>query len=87
MDISFHFQSVEKSGSPMRFLSRLHWCKRWERPFVGITVTAALVKSLIVDHYGWFHMPVCYQFMAYCWGGAYDRRYLTHRSKLTRRTL
>jgi len=27
-------------------------------PFVGITVTAALVMSLLVDHYGWFHMPV-----------------------------
>ena len=27
-------------------------------PFVGLTVTAALVMSLVVDHYGWFHMPV-----------------------------
>jgi len=27
-------------------------------PFVGITVTAALVTSLVLDHYGWFHMPV-----------------------------
>ncbi len=27
-------------------------------PFVGLTVTAALVTSLVVDHYGWFHMPV-----------------------------
>jgi transporter family-2 protein len=27
-------------------------------PFVGITVTAALVTSLALDHYGWFHMPV-----------------------------
>jgi transporter family-2 protein len=27
-------------------------------PFVGITVTAALVMSLVVDHYGWFHMPI-----------------------------
>ncbi len=26
-------------------------------PFVGITVTAALVMSLVLDHYGWFHMP------------------------------
>jgi transporter family-2 protein len=26
-------------------------------PFVGLTVTAALVTSLAVDHYGWFHMP------------------------------
>jgi transporter family-2 protein len=26
--------------------------------FVGLTVTAALVMSLVVDHYGWFHMPV-----------------------------
>ena len=27
-------------------------------PFVGITVTAALVMSLVLDHYGWFHMPM-----------------------------
>jgi transporter family-2 protein len=27
-------------------------------PFVGITVTAALITSLVVDHFGWFHMPV-----------------------------
>jgi transporter family-2 protein len=27
-------------------------------PFVGITVTAALVMSLVLDHYGWFRMPV-----------------------------
>src|ERR1700720_2820032 len=27
-------------------------------PFVGITVTAALITSLVLDHYGWFHMPV-----------------------------
>ena len=27
-------------------------------PFVGITVTAALVASLAVDHFGLFHMPV-----------------------------
>jgi transporter family-2 protein len=27
-------------------------------PFVGITVTAALIASIILDHYGWFHMPV-----------------------------
>jgi transporter family-2 protein len=27
-------------------------------PFVGFTVTAALVASLVVDHFGWFHMPV-----------------------------
>lgn len=26
-------------------------------PFVGMTVTAALVMSLVLDHYGWFHMP------------------------------
>jgi bacterial/archaeal transporter family-2 protein len=26
--------------------------------FVGITVTAALLMSLVLDHYGWFHMPV-----------------------------
>ena len=27
-------------------------------PFVGFTVTAALVTSLVVDHFGLFHMPV-----------------------------
>jgi bacterial/archaeal transporter family-2 protein len=27
-------------------------------PFVGITVTAALAGSLVVDHLGLFHMPV-----------------------------
>ncbi len=27
-------------------------------PFVGITVTAALIASLVVDHYGFFHMPI-----------------------------
>jgi uncharacterized membrane protein YdcZ (DUF606 family) len=27
-------------------------------PFVGFTVTAALMASLVVDHYGLFHMPV-----------------------------
>jgi transporter family-2 protein len=27
-------------------------------PFVGMTVTAALITSLILDHYGWFHIPV-----------------------------
>ena len=25
--------------------------------FVGITVTAAMVMSLVLDHYGWFNMP------------------------------
>jgi bacterial/archaeal transporter family-2 protein len=24
--------------------------------FVGITVTAALISSLVIDHFGWFHM-------------------------------
>ncbi len=27
-------------------------------PFVGLTVTAALIASLAVDHFGWFDMPV-----------------------------
>ena len=27
-------------------------------PFVGLTVTAAPIMSLFLDHYGWFHMPV-----------------------------
>jgi transporter family-2 protein len=27
-------------------------------PFVGITVTAALTASLIIDHFGLFNMPV-----------------------------
>lgn len=27
-------------------------------PFVGITVTAALIASLAIDHFGLFHMPV-----------------------------
>lgn len=27
-------------------------------PSVGLTVTAALVASLALDHFGWFHMPV-----------------------------
>ena len=27
-------------------------------PFVGITVTAALLMSLLLDHFGWLHMPV-----------------------------
>lgn len=27
-------------------------------PFVGFTVTAALAASLLVDHFGLFHMPV-----------------------------
>jgi transporter family-2 protein len=27
-------------------------------PLVGLTVTAALITSLVLDHYGWFHMPV-----------------------------
>ena len=26
--------------------------------FVGITVTAALTMSLVLDHYGWFHLQV-----------------------------
>ena len=25
-------------------------------PFVGLTVTAALIMSLMVDHFGWFRM-------------------------------
>jgi transporter family-2 protein len=25
--------------------------------FVGLTVTAALTASLVLDHFGWFHMP------------------------------
>ncbi len=25
-------------------------------PFVGITVTAALISSLVIDHFGWFRM-------------------------------
>src|SRR5579875_3082408 len=27
-------------------------------PFVGFTVTAALIASLVVDHFGLLHMPV-----------------------------
>lgn len=27
-------------------------------PFMGLTVTAALVASLAIDQLGWFHMPV-----------------------------
>lgn len=27
-------------------------------PFVGFTVSAALIASLVLDHFGWFHMPV-----------------------------
>jgi transporter family-2 protein len=27
-------------------------------PFVGFTVTAALIASLLVDHFGFLHMPV-----------------------------
>ena len=27
-------------------------------PFVGFTVTAALITSLAVDHFGFFHMPI-----------------------------
>jgi transporter family-2 protein len=27
-------------------------------PFVGVTVTAALVMSLLLDHFGWFRVPV-----------------------------
>jgi bacterial/archaeal transporter family-2 protein len=26
--------------------------------FVGLTVTAALITSLVVDHFGWFRMQV-----------------------------
>ena len=25
-------------------------------PFMGLTVTAALITSLLIDHFGWFHM-------------------------------
>jgi transporter family-2 protein len=25
-------------------------------PFVGLTVTAALIMSLVIDHFGWFRM-------------------------------
>jgi transporter family-2 protein len=25
-------------------------------PFVGMTVTAALIASLLIDHFGWFRM-------------------------------
>ena len=25
-------------------------------PFVGITVTAALIASILIDHFGWFRM-------------------------------
>lgn len=27
-------------------------------PFVGFTVTAALIASLAIDHFGFFHMPL-----------------------------
>lgn len=27
-------------------------------PFVGLTVTAAVLTSLVLDHFGWFHMPI-----------------------------
>ena len=27
-------------------------------PFVGFTITAALIMSLVLDHFGWFSMPV-----------------------------
>lgn len=27
-------------------------------PFVGLTVTAALLASLVIDHFGWFRMDV-----------------------------
>ncbi len=26
-------------------------------PFMSITVTAALIMSIAIDHFGWFHMP------------------------------
>jgi len=26
-------------------------------PFMGLTVTAALVASLLIDHFGWFNIP------------------------------
>ena len=26
-------------------------------PFVGLTVTAALISGLVIDHFGWIHMP------------------------------
>jgi bacterial/archaeal transporter family-2 protein len=26
-------------------------------PFMGLTVTAALTMSLVIDHFGWFRMP------------------------------
>jgi transporter family-2 protein len=26
-------------------------------PFIGLTVTAALIASVLIDHFGWFHMP------------------------------
>ncbi len=26
-------------------------------PFMGFTVTAALLTSLAIDNFGWFHMP------------------------------
>lgn len=25
-------------------------------PFMGFTVTAALITSIVIDHFGWFHM-------------------------------
>jgi hypothetical protein len=27
-------------------------------PFMGFTVTAALITSVAIDHFGWFHMPM-----------------------------
>jgi transporter family-2 protein len=27
-------------------------------PFMGFTVTAAIITSLAIDHFGWFHMEV-----------------------------
>jgi bacterial/archaeal transporter family-2 protein len=27
-------------------------------PFIGFTVTAALIMSILIDHFGWFRMPV-----------------------------
>ncbi len=40
----------------LRFPTLVH--KVGAGPFVSFTVTAALIMSLLLDHFGWFHMPV-----------------------------
>lgn len=46
------------SSARSRFMQVSRSSTRLARAFVGFTVTATLITSLVLDHFGWFGVPV-----------------------------